>query len=385
MPHVTYFWDEIEDNVVEEYDGDTGATIASFTTEPTMYGSVLSQDRSGEKHYFQFDGQGNTTELSSPTGNVTDVRRFSAFGPSTVSIGLTKTPWQWGGRWGYMSSVTLESIAIRRRSYADPGGRWLSVDPSLPSFGMSLYIFGDNRPSTTVDPTGLATISSYMDKSMCATPNKRCDILFFGAGVPEGGACRYRALNPGHIGYRLGAVAIFAPPDCNCCEYRQFVTTIRARLTITIPGEPIDVKIDTREGTGSHEDYSNDTPPCYFGRKDNLGLGPGCSTNWYLAGGCFYLAGDMPGFSNVLGILAKYLPNGVKGKITFELNQQFSHKIVDVCQGLDNPPTIREIKTSHKCTVVLDEEQRVVGNPVVNHEPPPPLPPPTSLLDSLTP
>lgn len=55
MPVVNYFWDEFDDNVVREYD-ENNNTLASYTTEPTRYGSVLSQDRSGEKRYFQFDG-----------------------------------------------------------------------------------------------------------------------------------------------------------------------------------------------------------------------------------------------------------------------------------------------------------------------------------------
>ena len=83
MPHVSYFWDEMEGNVVEEYDGDTGNTIATHTTEPTLYGSVLSQDRSGEKRYFQFDGLGNTTELTDGAGNVTDERLYVDNRPTT--------------------------------------------------------------------------------------------------------------------------------------------------------------------------------------------------------------------------------------------------------------------------------------------------------------
>ena len=117
MPHVKYFWDEMEDNVVEEYDGDTGNTIATYTTERTKYGSVLSQDRGGEKRYFQFDGQGNTTELTDGAGNVTDERRYSAFGETTASSGATSTPFGFGGRWGYHSGNADAFVTIRRRMF----------------------------------------------------------------------------------------------------------------------------------------------------------------------------------------------------------------------------------------------------------------------------
>ena len=49
-----YFWDEIEDNVIEEYDGDTGNTIVEYTTEPTLYGSGrLHHKLCSEQHLFQ--------------------------------------------------------------------------------------------------------------------------------------------------------------------------------------------------------------------------------------------------------------------------------------------------------------------------------------------
>lgn len=46
MTIVNYDWDEDEDNIVEEYD-DTGATIAEYTTEPDLFGNVISQRLGG--------------------------------------------------------------------------------------------------------------------------------------------------------------------------------------------------------------------------------------------------------------------------------------------------------------------------------------------------
>lgn len=153
MAHIKYFWDDLEDNVVREYDQNNN-TLATYTTEPTRYGSVLSQDRAGEKRYFQFDGQGNTTELTDPSGDVTETRRYSAFGDTTVSTGATSTPFGFGGRWGYHSSGAAPAVNIRRRDYDHHNMRWLSIDPS-PLYTGSNYQFVTNAPLTRVDPAGL--------------------------------------------------------------------------------------------------------------------------------------------------------------------------------------------------------------------------------------
>lgn len=159
MPHVKYFWDEEEDNVVREYD-ENNNTLASYSTEPTKYGSVLSQDRSGERRYFQFDGQGNTAELTDASGAVTDTRRYSAFGETTASSGATSTPFGFGGRWGYHSSGTASVFDIRRRNYNSTLTRWLSPDPlsTMVSPRYSPFVFSDNSPVIAIDPSGLIVV-----------------------------------------------------------------------------------------------------------------------------------------------------------------------------------------------------------------------------------
>jgi len=156
MPHVSYFWDEIEDNLVEEFDGDAGATIASYTTEPTLYGSALSQNRSGQKRHYQFDGQGNTTELTDVSGAVTDTRRYTAFGEPTVSTGSTPTPFGFGGRLGYHSSVSTTRLSIRRRNLSLANMRWDSRDPNGTVYcSESSYVYSANRPLVRIDPSGI--------------------------------------------------------------------------------------------------------------------------------------------------------------------------------------------------------------------------------------
>jgi len=176
MPTIHYFWDEIEDNVVREYD-ESNNTIANYTTEPTRYGSVLSQERSGEKRYFHFDGQGNRTELTDEAGNVTDTQRYTAFGESTTTSGATSTPFGFGGRWGYHTSGNTPALAIRRRDYASTFSRWLSPDPIAPirPQSQSTYSFVANNPVDNIDPSGLieTRIIPLMNKLSC-----RCMVRF---------------------------------------------------------------------------------------------------------------------------------------------------------------------------------------------------------------
>lgn len=91
MVAVNYLWDEEEDNIIHEYD-EAGNTIVEYTTEPEMYGNVISQNRSGQTNYLHFDALGNTTELTSSAGIVTDRIRYTAFGEVTERTGSTEIP-----------------------------------------------------------------------------------------------------------------------------------------------------------------------------------------------------------------------------------------------------------------------------------------------------
>ena len=101
MTAVNYLWNPINDNIVREFD-DAGNTIAEYTTEPDLYGNVVSQFfRNGQTSYLLSDAQGNTTEPTNDVGNVTDTIRYSAFGEVTQRTGTTEIPFQYVGQKGY--------------------------------------------------------------------------------------------------------------------------------------------------------------------------------------------------------------------------------------------------------------------------------------------
>lgn len=155
MPETNYFWDEMEDNVMEEFD-ENGNTIVAYDNEPALYGSVLSQDRGGEKRYFHFDGQGSTTELTDSTGAVTDLRRFSAFGDSMETSGSTAFPFQYCGAVGYYAlGDAPRTYYVRARLLFTQLHRWSSQDPLSLHTSAHAYIYVLSRPLDLVDPSGL--------------------------------------------------------------------------------------------------------------------------------------------------------------------------------------------------------------------------------------
>lgn len=175
MTHVKYFWDEQEDNVVREYD-EANNTLASYTTEPTLYGSVLTQDRGGEKRYFQFDGIGNTNALTDSSGSETDTRRYSAFGTVVAESGTTVLSFQYAGRLGYITAQ--KGIAARFRVHSAAQGRWHSADPlwrlraALRTLSFVIrhpqFVFANNDPVNRTDPTGLTTYGCFCTCSTSA-------------------------------------------------------------------------------------------------------------------------------------------------------------------------------------------------------------------------
>jgi RHS repeat-associated protein len=155
MPVVNYDWDELEDNIVEEYD-DAGATIADYTTEPDHFGNVISQHRGGQSSFFHYDGQGSTLAVTDEDQNVTDTRAYSAFGETAESAGDALVPFQYSGQKGYYRDGLTGQYLVRRRPYEPAKGRWSSPDPVPLRFAsVNKYEYGSNAVLMATDPSGL--------------------------------------------------------------------------------------------------------------------------------------------------------------------------------------------------------------------------------------
>lgn len=156
MEYTEYLWDPLEDNIIAEYDGG-GLAVTEYTTEPSLYGNIVSQNRidSGTSFYHA-DGQGSTLALTDRDANATDTYSYTAFGESTEQSGTTKAPFRYIGAKGYAWDRDSESYYIRARLYQASQARWQSAD-SLSELARYLY---SNNPANDVDPSGLAVIKA---------------------------------------------------------------------------------------------------------------------------------------------------------------------------------------------------------------------------------
>lgn len=312
MPEVKYFWDEIEDNVVREYD-EQNNTIVSYTTEPTRYGSVLSQERSGEKRQYHFDGQGNTTELTDEHGIVRDTMRYSAFGELKERTGVTECPYQWGGKWGYFQEPFAQHTAVRSRQLLRTIGRWLSPDLLGAIDGPNHYLFVRQNPIDFADPSGLVCV-----------PDDKCELVAM-IVTPPAATCQlawYRQRPD--VDYILTAGARFSVKlafnePCKCCEYRQYVsgtTSIRlfadGKWSGWAPQLSFPEAIEDRV-SGRAYGHRGDPPQAH---------------DRYSADGCGYFMEDFPGEQEV-DIAFKLTPE--VEKVESRMRLRFLLSVVDMC------------------------------------------------------
>jgi RHS repeat-associated protein len=176
MVAINFDWDELEDNIDEEYD-DAGGTVAEYTTEPYLYGDLISQHRSGQSRFYCFDGQGSTLALTDATGNATDTTSYTAFGEITEHAVSTVNPFQYVGRKGYYrDDVVTEQIGVRMRPFGSKQGRWLNIDVAGFVDHINLYLYAHNTPTISIDPSGM---KAYLDCTTVYEPNT-------GAPIPLG-------------------------------------------------------------------------------------------------------------------------------------------------------------------------------------------------------
>jgi len=153
MPEVNFFWDPLSDNILQERD-ETGAVTAEYTAEPGLFGNVISQNRGGVESQFHYDAQGSTLAVTDDNQNVTDTFAYSAFGEVTERTSTTEVPFQYIGRKGYYTDGLTGQIMARERPYEPVRARWLSCDPLLFPDSPNLYLYVQNSPNVSVDPTG---------------------------------------------------------------------------------------------------------------------------------------------------------------------------------------------------------------------------------------
>jgi len=148
-----FLWDPVEDNIVKEID-DAGSTVVNYTTEPNLYGDLISQHRDGQSSFYHFDGQGSTLSLTDSSTTVTDTFSYSAFGEVTARTGNTSIRAQYVGEKGYIIACDGRYYMVRRRGLSLVG-RWLAKDLRPMTSQYHAYMYVMNRAPLAIDPSGM--------------------------------------------------------------------------------------------------------------------------------------------------------------------------------------------------------------------------------------
>jgi RHS repeat-associated protein len=181
-----YLYDGLDSsaNLIEELDS-AGNVLARYAQELSI-DAPLSMLRSGTGSYYEEDGLGSITSLSSSAGAVANTYSYDSFGKLIASTGTITNPFQYTGREFDPESGTHY---YRARYFDQNVGRFVSEDPIGFRGGINFYRYVSNNPLNLTDPTGL--MSGGRDS--CSYYDKHCKSGCNGSSSYEcraGGCCR---------------------------------------------------------------------------------------------------------------------------------------------------------------------------------------------------
>jgi len=149
------------DNLVEETNS-SGTAVARYS-QALNIDEPLAMLRSATTNYYEQDGVGSITSLSSGTGGLVQTYGYDSFGKQTSSSGSLTNPFQYTAR----EFDPETSLYYYRARHFDPtSGRFLSEDPMGFSGGEDFYSYVFNDPIYLTDPSGLQA-GDYTRKYKC--------------------------------------------------------------------------------------------------------------------------------------------------------------------------------------------------------------------------
>jgi len=109
----------------------------------------------GTVHYYYTDPQGTPLVKTDVSGNVIARYDYAPYGTSVASLGGTPNG---PGYTGHVNDPETGLVYMQARYYDPAVGRFLSIDPVVPSagngFNFNRYVYGNNNPIINTDPTG---------------------------------------------------------------------------------------------------------------------------------------------------------------------------------------------------------------------------------------
>jgi RHS repeat-associated protein len=137
------------DNLIEETNS-SGNAVARYS-DGLNIDEPLAMLRSATTSYYEADGLGSVTSLTSAAGAVAQTYSFDSFGNIVATTGSLTNSFRYTSR----EFDAETGLYFYRSRYFDPSaGRFLSEDPLTFRGGIDFYSYTRNRPVSNVDPFG---------------------------------------------------------------------------------------------------------------------------------------------------------------------------------------------------------------------------------------
>ncbi len=145
------------DNLIEETNS-SGTVVARYS-QGLNIDEPLAMLRSATTSFYQADGLGTITSLSSGAGALAQTYTFDSFGNQIASSGSLTNPFQYTAR---ESDPETGLYYYRARYYDTTTGRFASEDPIEFYGGTNLYLYADDDPIVLDDPFGLYSYDDFL-------------------------------------------------------------------------------------------------------------------------------------------------------------------------------------------------------------------------------
>jgi RHS repeat-associated protein len=144
------------DNLIETVNP-SGTEISSYTQAQNI-DEPLAELRGSTSDYYEADGIGSITSLSSSAGALANTYTYDSFGNVTNLTGTLKNPFQFTARELDQDTGIYE---YRARYYDQTAGRFISEDPIRFKAGTNFYKYVGNSPTNWIDPFGLCPTEDH--------------------------------------------------------------------------------------------------------------------------------------------------------------------------------------------------------------------------------
>ncbi len=149
-------WDR--ENIFAETNN-ADATLAQYTLAPELYGTLVSQRRSGATSYHHYDALGSTNKLTDTSAATLIEYLYRAFGQQNILSGSSANPFTFLGELGYYRQPDPADYWVRANILKPGLGRWQERDAFCYRGGIgsgNCYLYVRNRPVLGQDPSGRA-------------------------------------------------------------------------------------------------------------------------------------------------------------------------------------------------------------------------------------